>query len=67
MPDANLLPALIFENRKLGIILVIYLKHPDGFAKESILCDDNANECEVFASLTSAQYSLSQKLRFLTV
>ena len=62
IPDMNLLPALMFENKKLGVILVVYLKHPAGFAKESILCDDNTNECQVFSSLTQAQHSLSLKL-----
>lgn len=62
IPDTNLLPALMFENRKLGVILVVYLKHPAGFAKESILCDDNTNDCQVFSSLTQAQHSLSLKL-----
>ncbi len=68
IPNSNLhlLPALMFENRNLGIILIIYLKHSDGFAKESILCDDNNGVYEVFTSLSSAQYSLSNKLRGLT-
>jgi hypothetical protein len=53
IPNSNLhlLPALMFENRNLGIILIIYLKHSDGFAKESILCDDNNGVYEVLALL----------------
>lgn len=60
----DLLPALIFENRRLGMILLSYFKHPDGFAKENMVTDDNANKCEVFDSLKKAQERLDQKLSY---
>jgi TIR domain len=63
VPDEELLPALLFVNKQLGLLLISYLKHPDGFAKENMLCDDNTNECEIFDSLQEAQQSLERKLQ----
>lgn len=62
VPDDELLPVLIFENHRLGMILLSYFKHPDGFAKENMLSDNNTNQCIVFNSLKQAQQSLKQKL-----
>ena len=63
VPDKNLLPAFLFVNKRLGLLLISYLKHPDGFAKECMLCDDNINECQVFGSLQEAQQNLKKKLQ----
>jgi hypothetical protein len=46
------------------MILLSYFKHPDGFAKENMVTDDNANKCEVFDSLKKAQERLDQKLSY---
>ncbi len=66
VPDEELLPALIFENRRLGMKLVSYFKHPDGFAKENMVQDDKAKQCEVFDSLKETQQRLEQKLFYYT-
>ena len=66
VPDEELLPALIFENRRLGMKLVSYFKHPDGFAKENMVMDDKAEQCRVFGSLKEAQQRLAQKLSYYT-
>ena len=62
IPDKDLLPALLFINKNLGLCLISYLKHPDGFAKENMLCDKNTRECQVFGSLLEAQQNLEKKL-----
>lgn len=65
VPNKDLLPALIFINKRLGLFLISYLKHPEGFAKENMLCDKNTNECQVFISLQEAQQTLRTKLEVL--
>ena len=64
VPDENLLPTLVFNNRPLGMHLVSYFRYPDGFAKENMVMDDNAEQCEVFDSLKKAQQRLDQKLSY---
>jgi hypothetical protein len=62
VPDKSLLPALLFINKTLNLLLVSYLKHPNGFAKESIVCNDNTNDCYVFSSLKEAHQKLEKDL-----
>ena len=62
VPDEHLLPAFLFLNKAKGLLLISYFKHPDGFAKENMLCDDTTNECRIFSSLKEAQKSLEIKL-----
>lgn len=64
VPDEDLLPALLFENRRLGMTLLSYFKHSDGFAKENLVMDNNAQISEVFKSLKNAQEKLEQKLAY---
>jgi hypothetical protein len=64
VPDEELLPAFLFINKQLGLLLVSYFKDPNGFAKESLLSDDNTNECCVIRSLLEAQQTLEEKLQF---
>jgi NurA-like 5'-3' nuclease len=56
----------LFINKQIGLLLVSYFKNPDGFAKENLLCDDNADECCVMESLLEAQQTLEEKLQFYT-
>lgn len=63
VPDEHLLPAFLFLNQPRGLALLSFFKHPDGFAKENMLCDDSTNECEVFSSLQAAQKSLEAKIQ----
>lgn len=62
VPEEHLLPAFLFVNKKLGLLLISYFRHPDGFAKENMVCDDKTDECQVFDSLQEAQQSLKEKL-----
>ena len=64
VPDEDLLPVLLFESRNLGVSLISYFRHSDGFAKENMLSDDNTDVCEVYESLTEAQKRLNQKLSY---
>jgi uncharacterized protein YjhX (UPF0386 family) len=66
VPDEDMLPVLLFENPNLGVRLISYFKHPDGFAKENMVSDNNTNQCEVFESLIKAQQRLDQKLSYYT-
>ena len=59
-----MLPVLLFETPNLGVRLISYFRHPDGFAKENMVSDDNTEECQVFDSLTEAQQRLAQKLSY---
>ena len=63
VPDKKLLPVFLFINKRLGLLLVSYFKHPDGFAKENLLRDGNINECCVTKSLIQAQHDLEEKLQ----
>ena len=51
VPDEELLPGLIWQSKELNLILLVYLKHTEKFAGQSMLADDNIDECEVFSSL----------------
>lgn len=64
IPDPDLLPVFLFENRQLGINLISYFKHPDGFAKENMMSDDNTNDAMIFHSLKEAQEKLDKKLYY---
>ena len=64
VPDEDLLPVLLFEDPNLGVILISYFRHPDGFARENMVSDRNTDECEVYESLTEAQQRLDQKLSY---
>lgn len=64
VPDEEMLPVLLFEATNLGVYLISYFRHPDGFAKENMLSDRNTEECEVYESLTEAQQRLDQKLSY---
>ena len=64
VPDEDLLPVLLFESRNLGVSLISYFRHSDGFAKENMVSDDNTDVCEVYESLTEAQKRLNQKLSY---
>lgn len=44
-------------------MLLSFFKHPDGFAKENVLCDDATDGCEIFSSIQAAQKSLSSKIQ----
>lgn len=66
VPDENMLPVLLFENTYLRVKLISYFRHPDGFAQENMVTDDNTNDCEVFESLVEAQQRLYQKLTYYT-
>lgn len=64
IPDDDLLPAFVFENRSLGVSLLSYFKHEDGFAKENLLADANTEQCIVLRSLREAQIELDRKLNY---
>ena len=64
VPDKDMLPVLIYEASQLGVRLVSYFRHPDGFAKENIVIDNNTKQGEVFESLKEAQERLNQKLYY---
>ena len=64
VPDEDLLPVLLFESHDLGVSLISYFRHSDGFAKENMVSDDNTDVCEVYESLTEAQKRLNQKLSY---
>ena len=64
IPQENVLPVLLFENSHLKVKFVSYFKHPDGFAKENMISDDNTDQCEVIESLLEAQQRLNQKLSY---
>ena len=64
VPDEDLLPVLLFEAFSLGVRLISYFRHPDGFAKENMVSDRNTKGCEVYESLTQAQQRLDQKLSY---
>ena len=64
VPDKDLLPILFFEAFSLGVRLISYFRHPDGFAKENMVSDRNTKECEVYESLVEAQQRLDQKLSY---
>ncbi len=66
VPDEDMLPVLFFEAPNLGVSLISYFRHPDGFAKENMVSDRNVNGCEVFESLIEAQQRLDQKLSYYT-
>jgi len=66
VPDEELLPAFLFINKQVGLLLVSFFKNPDGFAKENLLCDDNTDECCVIESLLEAQQTLEEKLQLYT-
>ena len=53
-----------FEAPNLGVRLISYFRHPDGFAKENMVSDRNTEGCEVFDSLKKAQQRLDQKLTY---
>lgn len=59
-----MLPVLLFEASNFGVRLISYFRHPDGFAKENMVSDDNTEGCEVYESLTEAQQRLDQKLYY---
>lgn len=62
--DQEMLPVLLFQNSNLGVDLISYFRHPDGFAKKNIVSDRNTNKCEVYESLIEAQQRLDQKLSY---
>ncbi|BAZ44931.1 hypothetical protein NIES4102_19480 [Chondrocystis sp. NIES-4102] len=62
--NEEMLPVLLFQNSNLGIDLISYFRHPDGFAKENRVSDRNTDECEVYESLIEAQQRLDQKLSY---
>ena len=64
VPDEDLLPVLLFEDPNLGVRLISYFRHPDGFARENMVSDRNTDECEVYELLTEAQQRLDQKLSY---
>ena len=66
IPHEDMLPVLLFENSHLKIKFISYFKHPDGFAKENMISDDNTDQCEVIESLLEAQQRLNQKLSYYT-
>ena len=64
VPDEDMLPILLFEAFNLGVSLISYFRHPDGFAKENMVSDRNTEGCEVYESLTESQKRLNQKLSY---
>jgi len=66
VPDDELLPAFLFLNEVVGLLLLSYFKTPDGFATESLLSDNNTDECFVLDYLLDAQEMLEEKLNFYT-
>ena len=66
VPDEDLLPILLFEAPNLGVSLISYFRHSNGFAKENMVSDRNTQGCEVYQSLTEAQQRLNQKLSYYT-
>jgi hypothetical protein len=63
VPDEDLLPAFLFFNKALGLLLISYFKDPNGFAKQNMVCDDITNTCQLFDSLQKAQQNLERKLQ----
>jgi hypothetical protein len=52
VPDEEMLPVLLFEATNLGVYLISYFRHPDGFSKENMVSDRNTEECEVSDGVT---------------
>jgi uncharacterized protein YjbI with pentapeptide repeats len=64
IPDEDLLPVFLYENKLLNMIFVSYFKHPDNFAGENMVQDNNAHRSEIFNTLPEAIYQLMQKLDY---
>ena len=64
VPDETLLPVFIWWNLDYQLKLIAYFKHPDRFAGEIMIQDDNTNESEVYPSLKKSVARLQQKITY---
>jgi uncharacterized protein YjbI with pentapeptide repeats len=64
IPDEDLLPVFLFENKLLNMIFVSYFKHPDKCAGENMVQDNNAHRSEIINSLPEAIDRFIQKLDY---
>ncbi len=64
IPDEDLLPVFLYENKLLNMIFVSYFKHPDNFAGENMVQDNNAHDSKIFDTLPKAIGIIMQKLDY---
>ena len=64
IPDEDLLPVFLFENKRLNLVFVSYFKKPEKFANENMVQDNNTHHSEIFNSLPKGIDRLIQKIDY---